>query len=357
MSHFCVAVHIPANNENLLNSGDYLRRVLQPWHEYESTGIQDEYVRQVDVTDYVLDQYLELKEAYIDPDGESESGFLWPYQIPEDKLTVRRLTPEETENRENYKLKDREIRLIHPKENSDEWYVLSVPERYIKVPRAHCHIMNFLDYAISCYPSCEENIIGTENEIPDYGSYIYIENGIEIGPFHDKGLVEIREHLKAHVRVCEYTNPNSKWDWWEVGGRWRFSKKDGTTCDKCQIKDLQLSNPAKEITAKKIWDIVMYNIFDGDKKQRDEFSMQYLWGVDKKYLELFPSEEAYAKDYAKFRCYAFVKDGVWHEPGEMGWWGVSGATGQGRIDYNAEWDQMIENCNPEDWLICVDCHI
>ena len=52
MSHFCLGVHIPHGNENIIDDiGNYLIAVLQPWHEYESTGINDQYVQQVDYTD------------------------------------------------------------------------------------------------------------------------------------------------------------------------------------------------------------------------------------------------------------------------------------------------------------------
>ena len=40
-------------------------------------------------------------------------------------------------------------------------------------------------------------------------------------------------------------NPNSKWDWWEVGGRWSgslLSKVDGSMYDTLQIKDWDYDN-------------------------------------------------------------------------------------------------------------------
>ena len=47
MSHFTVLVITPDNNPGTLEAA------LQPFHEYECTGIEDQYVVDVDVTDEV----------------------------------------------------------------------------------------------------------------------------------------------------------------------------------------------------------------------------------------------------------------------------------------------------------------
>lgn len=103
--------------------------------------------------------------------------------------------------------------------------------------------------------------------------------------------------------VGRWFNPHAKWDWWEIGGRWN--------------------------------NLIENN---GDKLGNVNF-------------------RAYASG-EKFRPYAFVDaDGHWHEPGPMGWFGISNATDEGTAKYDAEWEEALKN-HSEDWYCTVlDCHI
>ena len=103
--------------------------------------------------------------------------------------------------------------------------------------------------------------------------------------------------------VGRWFNPHAKWDWWEIGGRWG-------------------------------------NLIENNRDN--------LGNVN---FGTYASGE-------KFRPYAFVDaDGHWHEPGPMGWFGISDATDEDMAKYDAEWEEVLKN-HGEDWYCTVlDCHI
>lgn len=112
------------------------------------------------------------------------------------------------------------------------------------------------------------------------------------------------DYYNEEERVVGYWfNPLAKWDWYDKGGRWV--------------------------------DVIKNN---GSKLK------------DVKFAECVFGENP--------RPYAFLDpDGHWHEPGRMGWFGVSDATNVGYMMYNAEWDDALKN-HSDDWYCTIlDCHI
>jgi hypothetical protein len=101
-------------------------------------------------------------------------------------------------------------------------------------------------------------------------------------------------------------NPDSKWDWYEVGGRWAeqlIKNKTGQMVDVCSKADLDLNH-----------------------------------------------------DFTTFAV--VTPDGQWHERGKMGWWAVV-------VDENEtedEWDKnfrerFIDSQDEATTFVLVDCHI
>lgn len=68
-------------------------------------------------------------------------------------------------------------------------------------------------------------------------------------------------------------------------------------------------------------------------------------------------KEIYKNDI--FSTYAVVTpDGEWHEPGKMGWWGISSATPEEEAEFENNYEEkFIRTANPEWRLTIVDCHI
>lgn len=151
-------------------------------------------------------------------------------------------------------------------------------------------------------------------------------------------------------------NPNSKWDWYVVGGRWSnmLKTKDGEYVDECLVKDLDLTPDKEEYDAAiRFWELIVeeQHLKDSEKKPFNMYKKEY-------YIERYGTKENYARTQSKFSTYAVVMpDGEWYEPGKMGWFGISGAS----ADSNREWDKnyhkFLEEADPN-WIITiVDCHI
>ena len=115
-------------------------------------------------------------------------------------------------------------------------------------------------------------------------------------------------------------NPNSKWDWYDVGGRW-----------------------------------------NGVLRIKDEFVYEELGEVpvegEKYYTNSAPIGHLDLTDF--INTYAVVTpDGRWHEPGKMGWFGISYASKEDEASWDEGfYDRFIRNANPEWEITIVDCHI
>lgn len=125
---------------------------------------------------------------------------------------------------------------------------------------------------------------------------------------------------------CEYStyNPNSKWDWYLLGGRWsgrHFKLKPG-------VKSGVLGEPS--------WTNPTNRGYDAALKGDIDFT-------------------ATAKE--QFAPYAMVKDSQWYAKGKMGWWGVTTETYFSDEEWiNKVWEMVM--ALPDDALISFyDCHI
>jgi len=116
----------------------------------------------------------------------------------------------------------------------------------------------------------------------------------------------------------EYSNynPKSKWDWYQLGGRWSGL--------------IKLKEGAEGIEGES-------GVFDNET------------GID----------AAYKKDIAnldQIRPFAVLKDGEWYERGEMGWWAIV-ANEKDTDVWEAELKKLLDGL-PDDTLISIyDCHI
>lgn len=148
-------------------------------------------------------------------------------------------------------------------------------------------------------------------------------------------------------------NPISKWDWWQIGGRWTgaFDKnykpdkdpdnqevcllcggtgfRDDVVAIKTRIKDpdFKCNGCTNGIATK--WP-TQWKSFSGD--------IMPVWKIE------------------KLECFAIVTpDGKWHERGEMGWFGIV-TDEKEKISWEAE--IIALTAEHKDCLaVCVDCHI
>lgn len=262
MSHFAVAVITDVEPTDEL-----LRAVLQPWHEYECTGVEDEYVVAVDITE---------------------------------------------------------------------------------------------DWDRECYPTISEFA-------EDYGGTVVGE------------------------RVTRKTNPNAKWDWWQVGGRYsnRLAVR-GEECDSAMVAELDWDAMRRSVTeTRRRWvaECEKESGLHGDELERGirektegnaawmaltepkPRGHEYLqWLADNGYplgakaancFELPPlkpeqSLTEWVESPPALSAFAYVKDGEWHQKGRMGWWAIVTDEQEG---YEQEFQEMLQLLKPNQWITIVDCHI
>jgi hypothetical protein len=107
-------------------------------------------------------------------------------------------------------------------------------------------------------------------------------------------------------------NPQSKWDWYVVGGRWNGY-----------------------ITGK-----------EGEGPGGDPYEDNYERNINKTDSLIFMDNIPFA---------VLTPDGTWHERGEMGWFGVA-KNEQNEKDWEAYYTKLLEKY-PGHYVIAVDCHI
>ena len=155
-------------------------------------------------------------------------------------------------------------------------------------------------------------------------------------------------------------NPNSKWDWYVIGGRWantlpiknKISNEAihsgySDDMDSCaRIEDIVFS---KELSDEEI---------KSYKKQYEKLKTEGEYYIPEYYIRRYPTFEVFLKSKSEFSTYALLtSDGVWHAPGEMGWFGVSSATPEQEKEFKSYYNQLIAKENPKNYFVLVDCHI
>ena len=151
----------------------------------------------------------------------------------------------------------------------------------------------------------------------------------------------------ADGNITSTYNPESRWDWWVVGGRWSggLVRKDGSTCDECRVSELSLGFAQGEYEAlcSEYLDLVSGK---GDSYMSPEY-----------YERAYGDPDTYARAHAPNVFRALVTpDGAWHEPGRMGWFGIADDEPGAQRDYMEEYMGLLEKYS-ECRATLVDCHI
>jgi hypothetical protein len=323
MSHFAVMVVSDTRpNEDVLGP------ILQPWHEFECTGVDDEYVVWVDETQRYLDEY----------EGRTSHRLHWVFDEHGKPMFSRygdRAKP--------YAVgQDLSQDLILP----DGW--------------------------------CEREVI--PNEIfPTFESYM--REHVEWG---EDEYQRIRDG-----KVERYTNPHKKWDYWTIGGRWTGSllgkdrkKHSYLRWDQADIEtarnkaaraaDALYSRYENLLAGRKpplSWqerralfdDVELAREAHGADQLAQEIILNFRddfgWITDP-IGEFKLGRAAFVrKGMAQAFCfYAFVKDGQWHERGQMGWWGMA-SNEKTAEEWHETFNRLTESIRPDQWVSIVDCHI
>jgi hypothetical protein len=200
-----------------------------------------------------------------------------------------------------------------------------------------------------------------------------------------------------------YENPNSKWDWYLLGGRWTgyFKLKEQHILDGISGENGLLTNPAKKgycDQTKKMFIDIDGMLKEAEEKAEKEYdkAMSIINGRDFESWEYIRDSKGFSIDEArkyyhdqdiikdfskefgaflsidhfmvakekyiesarnsKLTPFAVIKDGKWYEKGEMGWWGCV-SNEKNKEEWNVEFMKLFDSL-PDDTLVSIfDCHI
>lgn len=194
------------------------------------------------------------------------------------------------------------------------------------------------------------------------------------------------EDIGPEGEVYSVRNNQSKWDWYQIGGRyagqimvkpgveiedpnfsWGWEEEDrkeitdkGFATDQAYVKDIDF--PKMHRTEEsyneslRYWELIVEEQKPKNSKEKD--AVKFSFYKPSYYIERYKDKENFAKCRSSFSMWAVVKDGVWYEKGEMGWFAMSDETHDEAVDWEMNFfDRFIKDL-PEDTLLTViDCHI
>lgn len=163
-----------------------------------------------------------------------------------------------------------------------------------------------------------------------------------------------------------WENPNRKWDWWMVGGRWRgqvkatgggVAKDDPTPYPNGGYDQAKLGNM--------IWDRDEAAAKRASDEWRSWVEGEEIEGIDrprwkkKYYVNQYGDRDGYVLCESTMWWRAVITpDGKWHEVGEMGWFGVTSESDRAIVEWAEHFkERFIDPYPPECLLTVVDCHI
>lgn len=395
MSHFSVLV-----------VGDNVEDQLAPFHEFECTGEDDQYIQEIDQTEEARAEYGSNTERRMkDPEGNLHDPYTKDGDC--DPQFYREPTDEEVKEHGSMMGSGCGGGICW---TSKDWgdgrgyraKVSFIPEGWseVQIPKADAE--TFAEFCENWYGH-DVVPFGTEPDLTDDHKYGYT-------------LVDEKGDV---VKTIDRTNPNAKWDWYSVGGRWNgyFKLKSGTLgvlgepglqtmnkdykppkrdrADQCIKGDIDVEGMRDEAADKagKDYDLVrgvagdmsLHKTWDRCKEEcqtgefDDKNEPKVNWDTARKLYngqdtvtrlrknqdtiwfeadEFLMSREAYVAN-ARARAiatFAVVKDGKWFERGEMGWWGVV-RDEKDRDEWVMHFASLIDDLPDSALLTVVDCHI
>jgi hypothetical protein len=216
-------------------------------------------------------------------------------------------------------------------------------------------------------------------------------------------------------RYGYWENPNAKWDWWTIGGRWTGffpvragvdignrlgkpgtfgNKPDQGKADVVRLSEIDFDSIGTETQSRalKFWDEWQrliagekFDSFDGPRSKAmsiglldvnqgeltaDEASRCLPWANSvpdtdsrHKWHDVYKiiTKEAFLRDYlATFNpiaTFATLDETGWREAGKMGWFGMSSDTPESYLQNKNSFADWMRAAPADAWLVVVDCHI
>ena len=166
-------------------------------------------------------------------------------------------------------------------------------------------------------------------------------------------------------RYGYWHNPNCRWDWYQIGGRWRGNFKLRPGCEGQLGEAGTFNNDPKHegwVDQARKGDIDWDTMREAEKVRLSEMWDKAHEETDKKGMLDFlydikegMTKEQYISDNYNFSTFAVLKDGQWYEKGEMGWWAIVTDEKEAR-SWNTEVANLIESVDDDTLLTVCDCH-
>ncbi|WZU00336.1 hypothetical protein MGH68_12110 [Erysipelothrix sp. D19-032] len=159
------------------------------------------------------------------------------------------------------------------------------------------------------------------------------------------------------TKVINRTNPNSKWDWWVIGGRRSDLIKtiNGAKVDTARISDIDWTIDEEAYNKS----IRFREVVVEEAELLDHESKEDFWSFYKKeyLINRYGDKESYATEINELGTFALLTpEKEWIEKGEMHWLGVSDDTKESSTEYRATFKDIL-NKYPDYYFTVVDCHI
>lgn len=386
MSHFTVLV-----------IGKDPEKQLAPYHEFECTGEDNEYVIDVDITEDTRKDYEENTSHMLknEATGELLSSYddrFYRDPTEEEKKKIGPLAgngggqgmswaSKDWQDGKGYRTKVHYL--------PEDWKEVEIPTKEVK---------SFLQFALGWH------------------GYEMLAVGEVRGEEHKYGYVQVDKNDNV-VAIVRHTNPNRKWDWYQIGGRWNgfFKVRQGVVAalgepsllalrdpdyerpgtdraDQCLKADLDIEGMRNEagqkaakdydlflnVTGKfpkiktfeqvavengfdkddrKHWDSVreFYQAQAGVQALRENEETKWWWEIED-FLTQTRDEYINKARKSAFSTYAVVIDSQWHEKGKMGWWGIS-TNEVSEQEWLNQFNAFIDSAPNDTLFTVVDCHI
>jgi len=392
MSHFSVLVITPE-----FPTQDVLSNALQPFHEFECTGVVDQYVIDVDKTEEARAEYADATVLkYRDPQGHDHDAY--------DDRFYRDWTSDELKERGEMRGPMGSGFGRGQSWHSKDWgdglgyrsKVHFIPEGWneARVPPE----MSFAQWAADYYGWT----IVRAGEVPDRANE------------HKHGFILVDGDGNV-TQAVDRTNPNKEWDWWVVGGRYngRLFAKAGAPSEKGQgglmtpvsatgadivrrgdldfdamkLKKQQerqtwIDTIQRDLAGMSLADIEagihadrelheIWLALDEPRPRGDEHTKWLAtmgqkgelatkaragWGFERPSLKPGQTIAEWVRDVPAITSWAVLRDGEWTEKGSMGWWGMA-SNEKDEDEWMAAVSKLVDDLPLDYWITVVDCHI
>jgi len=350
MSHFTVLV-----------IGENPEEQLKPFDENLRTEFEDK-----------TEEYKKEHETEFTKEFYCESSSSWGQQITEDLFNTLKTSKigrvivydvEKSLGIGSYYRKDRKYKGYHTIEGGkrckgDQWFEVEEVLQTTHPDEDVC-----FEGKIRIRKIARPKKIALKDKYPVYEDFLSQWHGIE-DPDGEQGY---------------HFNPQAKWDWYQLGGRWSdfFTLKPNCIGNRGKKSWTNENKPSKVNHADQAlkgvidFDAMANEKFEELSTTYDEFEKEveekgydpgsgyFRYGIENtgdRDNPVAETREQYLKRCASISTFAVLKDGEWYEKGEMGWWGCV-SDEKAPDTWGQEFNNLLDSLSDDTLLSLYDCHI